>query len=142
MRGHQIAKVCLSAIFILATSQICASQEINSIYGPLPVFELHSGFWVNLHHTLYYQARLRAVPATTAEERARTNGPALRTAPGVKAALTPDEQHAWDNAVNFYATNYASKDLQFSSELVLLKNQLGEIDACDAWSAKKRASSR
>jgi hypothetical protein len=138
MRRHQIAKICLSAIFILTTSQICASQEINSIYGPLPVFELHSGFWVNLHHTLYYQARLRAVPATTAEESPRTNGPASRNAPGVKAALTPDEQHAWDNAVNFYATNYASKDLQFASELVLLKNQLGEFDACAELTGKKK----
>src|SRR3981081_1441814 len=101
MRGHQIAKVCLSAIFILATSQICASQEIDSIYVPLPVFELHSGFWVNLHQTLYYQAELRTVPATTADERPQTNGPALRNAPGVKAALTPDEQHVWDNAVDF-----------------------------------------
>src|SRR5579864_7850886 len=25
---------------------------------PLPVFEMHSGFWVNLHHFLYLQARL------------------------------------------------------------------------------------
>lgn len=27
------------------------------MYGPLPVFEFHSGFWVNLHHFLYHEAR-------------------------------------------------------------------------------------
>ena len=35
-----------------------AQQESLGIDSPMPVFELHSGFWVNLHHFLYLQARL------------------------------------------------------------------------------------
>ena len=28
--------------------------------GTLPAFEFHSGFWVNLHHFLYLQARIQS----------------------------------------------------------------------------------
>src|SRR6202051_2461664 len=38
-------------------SQLSAQQS-SATESPLPVFELHSGFWVNLHHFLYLQARL------------------------------------------------------------------------------------
>ena len=37
----------------------CLGQEVDAMYGPLPVFEFHSGFWVNLHHFLYHEARAR-----------------------------------------------------------------------------------
>jgi hypothetical protein len=30
----------------------------------MPVFEFHSGFWVNLHHTLYSLARERKASGT------------------------------------------------------------------------------
>lgn len=139
MRRHLARKaIFLLATFLLAASQLRASQEIDSIYGPLPVFELHSGFWINLHHTLYYQARQRSAAAATATENSRLSGPVLQRAPGVAAALTPNEQHAWDDAISFYATNFASKDLQFTTELILLKNQLGEFDSCNELTGKKK----
>jgi hypothetical protein len=128
--------IFLLAAFLLAASQLRAGQEIDSIYGPLPVFELHSGFWVNLHHTLYYQARQRSAPAATSAS--QPSGTVLQSALGIAAALTPDEQHAWDDAVSFYAANYASKDLQFATELILLKNQLGEFDSCNELTGKKK----
>src|SRR6202166_4902145 len=34
------------------------AQLPSGTESPLPVFELHSGFWVNLHHFLYLQGRL------------------------------------------------------------------------------------
>src|SRR5260370_469673 len=34
------------------------TQQSSGTESSLPVFELHSGFWVNLHHFLYLQARL------------------------------------------------------------------------------------
>jgi hypothetical protein len=37
----------------LWTPRAAAQSAEGSVYGPLPVFEFHSGFWVNLHHTLY-----------------------------------------------------------------------------------------
>src|SRR5260370_8492666 len=39
-----------------APGRLAAHPQYNSTYGPLPVFELHSGFWINLHHTLYHDA--------------------------------------------------------------------------------------
>jgi hypothetical protein len=87
---------------------------------------LHSGFWINLHHTLYQQAKQRpdakgnssAVPATTRRSKS--------------------EQLAWDAAVSYYAANYADKDLLFSTELLLLKNQLGDFEGCDELAGTKR----
>ncbi|HEY2460894.1 MAG TPA: hypothetical protein VGI16_08800 [Candidatus Acidoferrum sp.] len=129
--------LALVALFSPLTSR---ATQIDSTYGPLPVFELHSGFWINLHHTLYEEARQRSTAPA-----ARTNSPAvnpakpvLKTAPSAKAALTPVEQHAWDDAVSFYAANYAGKDLLFSSELILLQNQLGDFEDCDELSGARK----
>jgi len=42
--------------------------------GPLPVFEFHSGFWTNLHHFLYQQARLKR-PGDSAPGKSSTASP-------------------------------------------------------------------
>ena len=45
----------------IAANTCAAQQAVTGQSGPemqLPVFEMHSGFWVNLHHFLYLQARL------------------------------------------------------------------------------------
>src|SRR5437867_10889510 len=49
----------LFAVSLLAPVRALARPQSNFTYGPLPVFELHSGFWINLHHTLYHEARQR-----------------------------------------------------------------------------------
>ena len=85
--------------------------------SPLPVFEFHSGFWLNLHHTLYYQARLRRNPGAA---------PAF---PGTSLPAT--EQKAWDSAVGYYSEAYAGKDLLVALDLVLIKNQLGDFETCE-----------
>jgi hypothetical protein len=114
-----------------------AGGQSNFTYGPLPVFELHSGFWINLHHTLYHQARLRSAAAPP-EKSPKTSGPVLQTAPDAKPALTAAEQRIWDDAVDYYAANYAAKDLLFSTELIQLKDQLGDFEDCDELSGRKR----
>jgi hypothetical protein len=95
-------------------------------FANLPIFELHSGFWINLHHTLYGQARAsrdsRGMPSS-----------ALGT-----TKRTPNEELVWDNAVAYYAANYVDKDLLFSTELILLKNQLGEFEQCDELSGARK----
>jgi hypothetical protein len=106
-------------------------------YGPLPVFELHSGFWINLHHTLYRQARLRK-DAASPDKTGKTSGPALKTPAETKPSYTAAEQRAWDDAVSYYAANLADKDLLFSSELVELKNQLSDFEDCDELTGKTK----
>ena len=44
-----------------------AAQQIPEQETPLPVFEMHSGFWSNLHHFLYLQARLTTGNSASAD---------------------------------------------------------------------------
>lgn len=94
-----------------------ATQGPGHVQPGLPVFEFHSGFWTNLHHLLYQQAR-----------EVRDN-PARRPAPAFgEAALTPGEQHAWQEAVTFYASSLAGQDLLFNGDMVNIKNRLAEME--------------
>jgi len=126
----------LSALSLFAPICSAARPQSNFTYGPLPVFELHSGFWINLHHTLYHEAKLRTVAPS--DQSASTSGPTLNTARDAKPALASAEQHIWDDAVAYYVANYASKDLLFSTELIQLKDQLGDFEDCDELSGRKR----
>jgi hypothetical protein len=48
------------------------------------------------------------------------------------------EQRIWDDAIAYYGANYAAKDLLFSTELIQLKDQLGDFEDCDELSGRKR----
>ena len=115
-----------------------AAPQIDTSYGPLPVFELHSGFWVNLHHTLYQDARQRANSPTAHEAADKTSKPTLKIMPSARSPLTAAEQKAWDEAVSYYSAHYATQDLLFSTELLLLKNQLGDFEDCDELSGARK----
>jgi hypothetical protein len=112
----------LAGAALLLPQTSLAGAQVEQEEAPLPVFELHSGFWINLHHTLYAQARLvregKALPVTTRR--------------------TPSEQFAWDAAISYYRTNYADMDPLFSTELILLKDQLGEFEGCDELTGIKK----
>ena len=103
-----------------------AEAQGEARMGPLPVFEFHSGFWVNLHHFLYQQARERRDPGASKAARAPLPG------------LSEEQQRAWEEAVAFYAANYADKDLLFNSNLIALKNQLGDFEDCPELSGTSR----
>src|SRR5207248_6259856 len=92
----------------------------------LPVFELHSGFWINLHHALYYEARQRK---SFLSRDANTTKSAPPTAKSVLAGkgLTDTEQKTWDDAVAYYMPNYAAKDLLFTTALIQWKDQLRDL---------------
>jgi hypothetical protein len=121
----------------LSCSVIASASQSDSGYGSLPVFELHSGFWINLHHTLYQEARQQRDAAAPKSAGTNPGRPKLQIAPAAKETLTAAEQRAWDQAVGYYAANYADKDLLFSTEMILLKNQLGDFEACDELSGSK-----
>jgi hypothetical protein len=116
----------LITVTAFAPPDLAACPQIDSAYGPLPVFELHSGFWMNLHHTLYQQAR---------QQREKQNG---RQNAAPSSRLSDAEQREWDAAVAYYAANFANKDLLFSTELILLKNQLGDFEDCDELSGAQK----
>jgi hypothetical protein len=101
-------------------------QSEQEQYANLPIFELHSGFWLNLHHTLYGQAR------------ASRDGRGLPSSTSGATKRTPNEEIAWDNAVSYYAENYVDKDLLFNTELILLKNQIGDFEQCEELSGSRK----
>ena len=153
MRRLSLLSLIFLVILVAALPARADAQGGDStVDGPLPVFEFHSGFWVNLHHTLYQEAKARnrqssgdaaASTPTAGSGTAPTNStlrdrPVLKTAPGANASLTPAEKRAWDEALNYYAANYIDKDLLFTTELILIKNQLGDFDGCDELSGRKK----
>jgi GNAT superfamily N-acetyltransferase len=114
-----------------------ASAQIDTGYGNLPVFEFHSGFWLNLHHTLYQEARKRT-PGARSEKGARSSSLAAKVLSDPSTPLTDAERRAWDDAVSYYAANLAGKDLLFAGELVQLKEQLGDFEDCIDLSGSKQ----
>jgi len=128
-RTAQHILVLLSALTFAAP--FSGNAQLEPTFGPLPVFEFHSGFWVNLHHTLYFEAKQRESKATAKD---KTNSAAQgkpKLMPDAAPSLTSAEQAAWNNAVEFYLANYAGRDLLFNNDMVLLKNQLGDFEDCD-----------
>jgi len=121
----------------VAPPHVAAATQDDYMAGPLPVFELHSGFWINLHHTLYQEARQRGAARNTRRENS-SNRQAASSAPTAGSPLDAAEQKTWDAAVAFYASTYADKDLLFSTELVLITNQLGDFEDCDELSGRKK----
>ncbi len=127
----------LLCVCVAAIAPVGHAQEVQSGFGPLPVFEFHSGFWMNLHHFLYFQAR--ALDAVKNPARVtRTDGPALKRGSNVQVLLSPLEQKNWNDALAFYSTEYSHKDMQVNLDLILLKNQLGEFEDCDELTGKKK----
>ena len=125
----------LAACFLPLSAE--ARPQSDSIFGPLPVFEFHSGFWINLHHMLYQQAKALRNPSEHPTPGKFAHS-VLDIASEPHPALTASEQRTWQDAVNFYAANYADHDLLFSTDLVILKNQLGDFEDCDELSGTKK----
>jgi hypothetical protein len=138
MRPASIRYLLLLLTLALLTPLAAIAQQSSSAYGPLPVFEFHSGFWINLHHTLYYEAKLREAPPAATQKSNAKPLIKLNTMKDAATALSPAERLAWDNSVAYYAANYANKDLLFNNDLILLKNQLGDFEDCDELSGTRK----
>jgi hypothetical protein len=95
----------------------------------LPSFEFHSGFWINLHHFLYLQGRIRNNPADEAKK-------SYATSTGSAAAMTPAEQKAWNAALAVYAGDWSSRDLVHNGIMGLINNRLAELENCPELAGK------
>ncbi len=116
-----------------------AAQEIDSMYGPLPVFEFHSGFWVNLHHFLYHEARAKSAASEATSTPAKGGAaPTLKQNLAVPITLSAPEQKTWDDAVSYYVKHYAGEDPQVNIDLILLKDQLSDFEDCGELTGKKK----
>ena len=144
LRRHKVLRIFMTAPLLLpaATGWAASSPGAAPVYGapqssitqssgtesPLPVFEMHSGFWVNLHHFLYLQARLLKGNSSSSET--------------VRGAAQPDELpvslmdfpeadiHAWQDAVTFYTKDLAGRDLLLNGDMEIINNQLSAMETC------------
>jgi len=119
--------ICVCTLVFLSAHR-CAAQEVTPA-APLPVYEFHSGFWVNLHHTLYRVARAQRSANSAASPAASGSG---------ISGLSGAELRAWNNAIAFYSRTYADKDLTVSLEMILVKNQLEDFETCEDLGGFKR----
>jgi hypothetical protein len=137
MRSTLLRCFFLLGFLVAATSLLCQSQQVDSMYGPLPVFEFHSGFWVNLHHFLYHEARARLAAKGPRDATPKNPASSGKQTP---VTLSVGEQKTWDDAIAYYMANYAGKDLLINIDLVLLKNQIEDFEDCDELTGRKKTS--
>jgi hypothetical protein len=121
------------------TSRVAQQRETKAptrANVPLPVFEFHSGFWINLHHVLYEQARIRAGRPTRRSDdgKAAIGSSSVRT-----EELTAAEASEWNAALDYYAGALALRDLLFDGDLVLIKDRLAELENCEELSGRGNA---
>ena len=127
IRRALFSSVCLLPLLFPSFSS--AQEETPA--APLPVFEFHSGFWLNLHHTLYRIARSQRATSSSA-----TSTPANL---GI-SSLSPVEQRVWSAAISYYSKTYGAQDLTVSLEMILIKNQLGDFETCEDLAGLKKKS--
>jgi hypothetical protein len=127
------AAMCCVSPVAMAANRPAAQQPPETV----PVFEFHSGFWVNLHHFLYLQGRARNLakePATPATLADRQDFPAAASTDG----LTAEQLRAWNAAVDAYAADWSVRDLQLNIDMAVVNNRLGELENCADISGKNR----
>jgi len=122
-------------LFLLCPARAGAGQSVA--ISASPVFEFHSGFWVNLHHFLYLQGRL---------ERARAEGESgnAKIAPPYEGpvsleGMTTEERRSWQAAVRIYADSWSSRDLLLSNQMVLINDRLAELEDCPELAGRSAA---
>src|SRR5262245_1791597 len=82
----------------------CAAARRAERVDAVGALELHSAFWLNLHHVLYAEAWARRGP--------EVRSPAGRLPAALALAeLADDERVAWDRAVAYYDRAIAAMDL-------------------------------
>lgn len=111
-----------------SSTQRLQAQEATS--GPRPIFEFHSGFWLNLHHVLYEQARI-------AEQIQTSQGSGTKAG---NADAHNDPSAAWQSALEYYRKNMAHRDLLFDQGMVLINNRLAELETCPDLSGRTTSS--
>lgn len=132
-----MALVCLAVMLWPAPSDAVkisnaelqtSAQQAAETDSPLPIFEMHSGFWINLHHFLYLQARLtQGNPSSSDNGR----GQAPPNEPPASLLDFPAKDiQAWQDAVAFYAKDLAKRDLGLNGDMENINNQLADMETC------------
>ena len=128
-----VSAFILALVLLFSCAAPLRAQQSGEAPGS-PIIELHSGFWINLHHFLYLQARLRNAAAEPGS-RASKAQPEYSAAPPA-GDLTPAEQKTWNAALDAYARDWSSRDLLGNSDMVIVNDRLAEIENCADFSGR------
>jgi hypothetical protein len=144
LRPKEFLRIFLAATFLLPAAASWAgssaeatpassarqntSAQTSGTESPLPVFEMHSGFWVNLHHFLYLQARLMKGNSSSTETGRGAAQP--DELPASLIDFPEADIHAWQDAVAFYSRDLAGRDLLLNGDMEIINNQLSAMETC------------
>ncbi|MBV9084981.1 MAG: hypothetical protein JOZ62_20060 [Acidobacteriaceae bacterium] len=121
MRIANIERI-VSVLCIAISSYACLSPAQMPPGSSQPIFDFHSGFWINLHHFLYLEA-LSEKPQ---------EGPYAARLSEADAAilhgLPPEERSLWNAAVSYYSDSVIQHDLLFDHNMNAIKNQLEDTE--------------
>jgi hypothetical protein len=114
------ASVCILAWTPCLCAQLVPPPAEGQQLPSQTVFEFRNGFWLNLHHVLYEQARRQV---------ANTHGAGGRPWPDVldMTGLAEPEAHAWHTALHLYATAMVQRDLLFDEGMTAIKLHLSAV---------------
>jgi hypothetical protein len=116
-------RVCVlsSALCCWASSAVCAAQALLARSAE-NFFDFRSGFWINLHHFLYWQA-------LSSEAQKGSHPTALnKTDAEELPRQSPGARSIWNAAVSYYANSQITRDLLFDREMEAIKNQLEDAE--------------
>jgi hypothetical protein len=100
-------------------------EQVSIIPNATKLFEFHSGFWVNLHHFLYIQARARM-------KRADSRRRAIASVSADIAAISTmssEDRRQWEAALDYYEQNLATMDIVFDNRLIAITNLLAKQES-------------
>jgi hypothetical protein len=102
------------------------TQEHASIIpNATKLFEFHSGFWANLHHFLYVQARARM---KTPDSRRRAVA-SVSTDLASISTMSSEDRRKWEAALDYYEQNLATMDIIFDGRLTAVTNLLAKQES-------------
>jgi hypothetical protein len=100
-------------------------KQVSIIPNTTKLFEFHSGFWVNLHHFLYIQARARMKKADS--RRRAVAGVATDLA--AISTMSDEDRRQWEAALGYYEQNLATMDIVFDDRLAAITNLLAKQES-------------
>jgi hypothetical protein len=122
--GGKRYRFCLYLTLCLGVGIVsCPAQTDTPKQKSDTIFDFHSGFWINLHHFLYWQA-LSAAPRKGMHPLVLNQADTEE-----QKRLTSEERASWDTAVSYYAGSLIQRDLLFDESMEAIKNKLEDSEA-------------
>ena len=121
--------LCLVGIFVLSglAAPGVLARAGDAVEPPSnpqhPLFDFHSGLWINLHHFLYEEAATQAEGSQPVRHE-----PLAAEDLAIAAELSPDEQQIWSSAIAYYETHFLQRDLLTNDMMRSIKNRLEDSE--------------